>query len=406
MKKILLLGGSGQQVIAIQTAKKLGYYTVLCDYLPDNPGKDVADIFYQVSTTDKDEVLSVARKEKIEGIVAYSSDPAAPTAAYVSEQMGLPGIPYQIAESFCEKHLFRKFLETNGFNTPKSVALKKDSDATIIKKLHFPIIIKPTDSSGSKGVSVVESFEQVEPAIEAAIKIGRNGIIIAEEYIVRDHRDVIEAEIFVVDGTVKIWGLMNTIRDERTNPLVPAAYSYPLNISESRKLLVKEEVQRLITATGVKYGAFNIEIVITKEEKLYFLDAGPRNGGNMLPEFIGLIANNDLVEATINASMGHYENLKNLKLDGESGGYWGMSVLHTDKSGMLNRITYNSIAKLALIRQADFKEVGQQVEPFTQSRAAIGLSFFKFNSKSDRDAVLYDNVGKYIVIDVEETQNK
>ena len=80
MKKILLLGGSAQQVIAIEKAKELGYYTVLCDFLPDNPGQHAADKFYLVSTTDKEAVLEVARAEQVSGVLAYASDPAAPTA--------------------------------------------------------------------------------------------------------------------------------------------------------------------------------------------------------------------------------------------------------------------------------------------------------------------------------------
>ena len=85
MKKILLLGGSAQQVIAIKTAKRLGYYTVLCDYLPDNPGQYVADKYYNVSTTDVEAVYKVAMDEKVDGILAYASDPAALPAAIVAE---------------------------------------------------------------------------------------------------------------------------------------------------------------------------------------------------------------------------------------------------------------------------------------------------------------------------------
>ena len=95
MKKILLLGGSAQQVVAITTAKRLGLHTVLCDYLPDNPGQGYADVFYPVSTTDKEAILQIARKEMVQGVLAYASDPAAPTAAYVAEQMGLSGSPYK-----------------------------------------------------------------------------------------------------------------------------------------------------------------------------------------------------------------------------------------------------------------------------------------------------------------------
>ena len=106
MKKILLLGGSAQQIVAIKTAQKLGYYTVLCDYLPDNPGQYEADKFYLVSTTDKDAVLEVARNEQVDGVLAYASDPAAPTAAYIAEKLGLSGAPYHSVETLCNSLLY------------------------------------------------------------------------------------------------------------------------------------------------------------------------------------------------------------------------------------------------------------------------------------------------------------
>ena len=120
MKKILMLGGSMQQIPAIKQAKEKGYYTITCDYLPDNPGHKYADEFHNVSTTDKEAVLELARKLEIDGIVAYASDPAAPTAAYVAGEMGLPGNPYQSVEILTQKDLFRDFLQKNGFNTPKA----------------------------------------------------------------------------------------------------------------------------------------------------------------------------------------------------------------------------------------------------------------------------------------------
>ena len=94
MKNILLLCCSAQQVVAIETAKRLGYYTVLCDFLTDNPGQYVADKFYLVSTTDKDAVLEVAQKEKVNGVLAYASDPDGPTAAYVGVKLKVPTKPY------------------------------------------------------------------------------------------------------------------------------------------------------------------------------------------------------------------------------------------------------------------------------------------------------------------------
>ena len=138
MKKILLLGGSAQQVVAIETAKRLGYYTVLCDYLDDNPGQYVADKFYLTSTTDKEAVLKVAMDEEVDGVLAYASDPAAPTAAYVAEKMSLPGNPYESVDILCNKDKFRKFLEENNFCTPNANGYENIETALIdLKQHHF-----------------------------------------------------------------------------------------------------------------------------------------------------------------------------------------------------------------------------------------------------------------------------
>lgn len=396
MKKLMLLGGSAQQIVAIQKAKELGYYTVLCDFLPDNPGQFEADKFYLVSTTDKESVLEVAKSEGIDGIVAYSSDPAAPTAAYVAEKLGLPGVPYETANSFCNKNLFRRFLENNGFPTPKSVEITKQSVESCIAGMTVPIIVKPTDSSGSKGVTVIHSIEDFEKARDFADEYSRNHILIAEEYIESDHEGVIECEIFVLNGMVSVWGIMSSIRDYSTNPLIPAAYSYPVSISKERIDIVKREVSRLVLASGVKNGAFNIEMIINKNDELYFLDAGPRNGGNMLPEYISMINQLDIPEATILTAMGEPERIGKCDLDGQEGGFWGLYVIHADREGIFDSVQYDSDSKRYLIRDYLFKKPGDMIRAFVNSRDAVGLAFFHFPTAEVRDNILKDFSGKNI----------
>lgn len=388
-KKILLLGGSAAQLIAIEKAKELGYYTVLCDYLPDNPGQYIADSFHLVSTTDKEAVLKVAKEEQINGIVAYSSDPAAPTAAYVANAMNLPGMNYDVVRHFCEKQLFREFLSKNGFNVPQSVkvTVPYDYDSIDISRLQFPLIVKPTDSSGSKGITVIESESELKDALKYAQEYSRNKVLIIEEFIRRDHPFVIEAEIFAINGVVVTWGIINSIRDTASNPLLPAAYSYPLEVSESRKQLVKKEVSRLVQVTGNTSGAFNIEMIIDKNDRLFFLDAGPRNGGNMLPEFISMIARKDIVEATIKTAMGDTAGL-DIALNGEEGGYWGLGVLHTSESGLYNGVEYSELAKEALVREEVQKELGEQVRPFERCNDLVGLNFLHFETQADMDEVM------------------
>lgn len=384
-KKILLLGGSTAQLIAIERAKSLGYYTVLCDYLPDNPGRIIADSFHLVSTTDKDAVLQVALQEGINGIIAYGSDPAAPTAAYVANAMNLPGMNYNLVRHFCEKHLFRKFLANHGFNVPHSVEVNAPYDVNeeVLDNLYFPLIVKPTDSSGSKGITKIKDKSELHAALRYAREYSRNGTLIIEEYILRDHPYVIEAEIFALNGKVVTWGLINSIRDTMSNPLLPAAYSYPLELSERRKLLVRDEISRLVAATGNTSGAFNMEMIIDKHDHLYFLDVGPRNGGNMLPEFISMIARKDIVEAIIKTAMGDYTSNLDVSLDGEEGGYWGLGVLHTTHEGKYQGVIYSDKAKAALVREEIQKKRGEQVHPFRRCTDLVGLDFFHAPSRED-----------------------
>lgn len=398
-KTLLLLGGSPQQVIAITTARNLGYRTVLCDYLPDNPGQHEADVFYLVSTTDKDAVLDVARKENIDGIVAYASDPAAPTAAYVSEALGLAGIPYDMALNFCEKHKFRTFLEQNGFNVPGSVELDADApfDASLVKGLTLPIIVKPTDSSGSKGVTVVRNLADLPAAFEDARERSRNRVLVAEEFIERAHPHVIEAELTVSNGEVSTWGLINSIRDSASNPLLPAAYSYPLELSQDQIDLVYDQVSKLVHASGMNYGSFNIEMIITEDGRLYFLDAGPRNGGNMLPDFISMIADGDVVAATLQAAMGETPD-DSAALDGKSGGSWGLAVMHTPQDGVLDHIEHTPTAAEALVREVPLAEPGDEVHRFATCDKGFGFAFYHFPDEATKQTTMNAPGGPVLAI--------
>ena len=296
MKKLLLLGGSAQQVIAIENAKKLGYYTILCDYLTDNPGQYVADKFYLDSTTDKEKILQIAENEKIDGIVAYASDPAAPTAAFVAEKLGLPTNPYISVETLCNKDKFRDFLKNNGFNTPLAMGFAdKESAILSIDKFSFPVIIKPVDSSGSKGATVLKSKDGFEKAVEFAFSFSRGNRIVIEEFIEKNHPYLIGGDLFVSDGRVVMWGLMNCHRDSRVNSLVPVGKSYPPIISDEYLNAIKSTLQTMIDKLKIKSGAMNVELIVDNRGKVFLIDVGPRNGGNMIPDLLGYIFNIDVV---------------------------------------------------------------------------------------------------------------
>lgn len=394
MKKLLLLGGSAQQVVAIETAKNLGCYTIVCDYLPDNPGQYVADKFYLVSTTDKAAVLNVAKEENIDGIIAYASDPAAPTAAYVAEHMGLTTNPYESVETLCNKDKFRAFLEKNGFNTPKAGGYSTiDEAVTDMGKYEFPIIIKPVDSSGSKGATVLYNSDGMMDALEFAFSFSRSHRIIVEEYIEKKHPYLVGGDVFVVDGKIILWGLLNCHRDNEVNPLVPIGKSYPLELEEVDVQFIKDTLQQMVDKLGIRCGAMNVELVVDKNNHVWPIDVGPRNGGNMIPDLLGMIFNVDVVEMSIKAAMGMPINSE----IGEGKPYFATHNLHSSENGIYQDILFNPELEQFIIKKCLYKKPGDSVEYFDNAAKALGIIFIKFEDKEKMREVLKD-INSYIKV--------
>lgn len=378
MKKILLLGGSEQQVIAIKTAQKLGYYTILCDYLEDNPGQNAADKFFLISTTDKEAVLKVAMDENIDGILAYASDPAAPTAAYVSEIMGLPGFPLQSVEILCNKDLFRDFLNRNGFNVPRAMSYRSYEEVCQdIDNFEFPVLVKPVDSSGSKGISIQKNMYNLRSAFEFANSFSRCGRVIIEEFITQNHPYLIGGDILVVNGCVKLWGLLNCHRDQNVNKLVPVGKSYPLFLTDKDIFKVKETLQSLVSKLNMTTGAMNVELMIDDSGKVWPIDIGPRCGGNLIPDLLGYIWGIDIPEFLIKSAMGE-STFFNIK---ESESCYATYNLHSQQNGKLKNIWFSDYLQKYIIKKHLYSMKGDYIEYFDNAAKALGVIFMRFPTR-------------------------
>lgn len=397
MKKILLLGGSAQQIIAIKTAKRLGYYTVLCDFLTDNPGQYEADKFYLVSTTDKDAVLEVAQEEKIDGVLAYASDPAAPTAAYIAEKLGLQGNPYQSVEILCNKDRFRKFLLENSFSAPKAHGYASADDVLNAKiSYEYPIIIKPVDSSGSKGATVLHSEEGLMEAVEFAFSFSRCHRIIVEHFIEKKHPYLIGGDVFIENGKIVLWGLMNCHRDNSVNPLVPVGKSYPLQLEVEDIQRVKETLASMVEKLGIRNGSMNVELVVDKSNRVWPIDVGPRSGGNMIPDLLGDMFGVDIAEMSIEAAMG-------TPIKGkvhEPTGYYATHNLHSAKNGIYKDISFAPEIEQYIYRKCLYKKAGDPVEYFDNAAKCLGIIFFKFPDEKTMQNVL-EHINELIAIELQ-----
>ncbi len=398
-KTILLLGGSPQQVPAIKQAQNMGLRTVLIDYLPDNPGQYVADKWYQESTTDVEAVYNIAKKENVNGILAYASDPAALPAAIVCERLGLPTNPSKSIEILGIKHKFRTFLKNNGFPCPNIFTFQSDCSFKYIidglKTLTFPIVIKPTDSSGSKGVTFLNSLDNIDYAINHAKAYSRNGIIIAEEFIKRGFPNVIGGDIFVENGEIVLFGEMACLRDNNGNGLIPIGKQYPSGLIATQESALRNELRRLIKKLKIHSGEFNIELIIDQKGNPNFLELGPRAGGNMIPIQLSDIFDIDLINANILAAINENISLKPIIPKA----FYMTHVLHSHIDGCLCDINFSEEIEPYIYRKVIYKKKGEKIEAFDGAGKAIGIIFMKFPSKDEMINIQH-NIDQHINIKI------
>ena len=147
-------------------------------------------------------------------------------------------------------------------------------------------MVKPIDSSGSKGISRINSIEELEGAFKYATLHSKSKEVIIEEYIEKSHDYQIGGDVFVKDGKVAFYGFLNCHRNIEANPYIPVGKSYPIILNREKIGLVRNELQRIVNLLKIKFGALNIEVIIRKEWKCLSHRNGPRNGGNLIPDLL------------------------------------------------------------------------------------------------------------------------
>ncbi|MFD0701803.1 ATP-grasp domain-containing protein [Myroides pelagicus] len=395
MRKILFLGGSYAQVPAIKRAKEKGYYVITADYLPNNPGHFYSDEYYNVSTTDKEAVLSLATLLTIDGILAYASDPGAPTAAYVATILGLQTSPLKSIEILGKKHLWRKFLNENGFNVPKTQYGLNILDFNF-KDWSFPLMVKPVDSSGSKGVIKINNQAEFEQAFYYAKSFSRNGIIIVEEFINKIGCQI-GGDGFFGKDRLEFVCFGDQYVDFDVNPYVPSGMAFPSDIDSKYQKLIKDEINRALTLLGVSNLSFNLEVMIDSKGCIYLMEIGPRNGGNYIPQTIEYLTGISLVDLALTACLMEDSNLDNRKEIPKVSEGFGYYAIHSNREGIFHSIEYRFSNEIEIIEEHLYLKEGCKIKPFNGSNHTIGILILKFKTK-DLMKVFYNNPSKYINI--------
>ena len=387
-KRLMLLGGLRYLKPVIDAAHKQGYYVITADYLPNNIAHKWSDEYCNVSIIDKEAVLREAQRLKIDGIMSFACDPGVVAASYVQNKMGLPSFgPFESVEILQNKDKFRAFLTNNGFNVPQAKGF--DSVEAAMQEIYWypwPVIVKPTDAAGSKGVTRVDKAEDLKSALEYAMEHSISGHIIVEEFIDKKGCSS-DTDSMSVDGKLVFTSFCAQRFDaEATNPYTPAAYSWPSTFTKEEEAYLTSEIQRLITLLSLKTVVYNIEVRVAPNGKPYIMELTPRGGGNRLCEMLRYATGVDMITAITRAMVG--DPILELIEQKPYNGHWAEIILHANESGIFDHLEISKDLPAEVVEEDLWVESGDKVESFEGANNAIGTLVLKFQTAEELEEAI------------------
>lgn len=306
MKKLAIIGASYLQRPLVEKCKEMGVYSVCFAWEEGAVCKDLCDKFYPISTIDKDAILKVCLEEKIDGITTIASDVATLTVNYVAEKMELIGNPDKYSQTATNKYLMRQCFMEHNVPSPK-FCLTDGVIPEIAKTFTYPVIVKPTDRSGSRGVEKVLDPVQLEAAILRAQNESFEHKAIIEEF-------VTGREISVESISYQGQHFVLQVTDKVTTGapfFVELEHHQPSTLPEETKKKVKEIVLLALDALHIDYGATHSELKITEDGDIRVIEIGARMGGDFIgSDLVKLSTGYDFLKGVIDVAFGEFEEPK------------------------------------------------------------------------------------------------
>ncbi len=306
-KKLMILGASQLQLPAIIKAKEMGLHVIVLDINKDAVGTVYADEFYEISTIDIEHIVIKAKELKIDGIMTLATDMPMRAVAAVGEMLGLNTINYETAIMATNKVKMREILSYYGVPIPFFSSVRTYEDfKRVVNTFHGDLIVKPADSSGSRGVFLLQDNIELEKIYNYSKKYSRSGEIIIEEYMKGLE---VSVETITINGNTHVIAITDKVT---TGPpyFVEMGHSIQSLLPEDIKKNIEEVAKAAISALGIDNSPAHTEIIITNQGAK-IVELGARLGGdNITTSLVPLATGVDMVRACIDLAIGNKPDVR------------------------------------------------------------------------------------------------
>lgn len=299
MKKILVIGAGIGQLFLAKKVKQRGHYLITVSLPGDFPVIEIADKVYYEDIFNKDGVLEIARKEKIDAVISDQNDLMMPTVAYVAEKMGLPGNDVSIVESYCNKNTFRDNCDKLGIPVPQHAAVNTLSIPEIMKNVPFPWMVKPADSQSSVGVARVNNMDEYYAALSFALEKSKTHSSIVEEYFCGQE---VVCEGFIYKGRYYNLGFADREYFDLPNLFIPSQTLFPSMIPNCVSEKIIDFEKRMAEYMKPEFAIVHSEYLYNPTNgEIRVVESALRGGGvyissHLVPLYTGIDINDVLLE--------------------------------------------------------------------------------------------------------------
>ena len=301
MKTLMILGAGIYQVPLIKKAKEMGLHTVVTSIPGPYPGFQYADEALYLNTTDAEGILAAAKERRIDGILTTGTDVAMRSVGLVCETLGLPGLSLRASEILTDKAKMKEAFTAGGVRTAEFRRVASLAEAErAAEEIGYPVMVKVTDKSGSRGVTKVTGCRDLASAYDYAMSFTGKDYLVVEKFI-EGHEIGIDA---YVSGKKPVLILPHDKLVYRgPHSTVPVGHVFPYQCSDELGKDIECQVQRIIDASGLDHAALNIDAFVSGD-RLYVIEAGGRCGATCIPELISMYGGIDYYGLMIRSALG------------------------------------------------------------------------------------------------------
>lgn len=374
MSRLLLLNGSHSEIPLIQAAKKLGCEVITSGNNPALPGHAFADGYVNCDFYDKVALLDVARQLKIDYICACANDFGAITAAYIAENMRLPGHDsYEVASLLHNKDRFHLLAKDLALQVPDSIEVH-DAKGLAHHGLNFPLIVKPSDLGGGKGVCRVNDETALREKFHVAMKISRSKRVVVQEFI---EGTLHSFDSYIIDGRVAF-----SYSDNEYSSVYPYGVSTscgPADQIDLVKDILVSDVQRLAAELDLCDGIFHIQYIlsVSPAPRPYIIDITRRCSGDFYSVPVGQAIGVDWADWIVRAEMGLCIDFPDLI----QRGYHGRHCIMSPANGVVRNITFSNSIRDNVRGEFMMWEPGMRIENHLETK--LGVVFLTFSSAEE-----------------------